>query len=553
MDTRHALAPGTELRSPSCIYTIQSVLGRGGFGITYSATYIAIEHGEPVMVFAAVKEHFISSLSQRDPDTGTVITSEPAAGKVNASLHDFISEARRLKSLSGQNHNIVNVREVFEANGTAYYAMEHLGTLNLRDYIAARGPLTVEQAYVLLRPIIEAVGMLHTNRITHLDIKPANIMIATDDDATQRPVLIDFGLSKHYNLDGSGTSVINSRGYSDGYSSIEQYAGIDTFSPSSDVYSLAAVLIFCLTGKTPPRATDLSCDGDIEALLPGSVKTKERKAIIKAMQPGRQKRTPDANALLETLDKAGNTTHHRHFNLKRTLSYTLPLIVVLIAAAAIYARCTAHSGSVIATAYSNTLTTTMLLDDDNNAVVCRQNYPYLIPVALGTYAGDKNSCTLNMRYSTGGNRHMSQFSKQTSYAGNMSANGESASISLHISNSTGKPHDNLADMFDDHARFMHTDDYYLSKALIGSRWQLQGDNSDTGDMYFDFVSPYYLKVTIADNSEFFNYLCLENGRLAISTDTKDYLCGTITDFDQGATMHLRFNDKGDPIAFSRIN
>ena len=108
----------------------------------------------------------------------------------------------------------------------------------------------------LMAPIVDAVAYLHRNRLTHLDIKPQNIMLATADDGSMRPVLIDFGLSKHYDANGNATSTVNTLACSDGYSPVEQYSGITTFSPSSDVYALGATMLACLIGKTPQKSTE---------------------------------------------------------------------------------------------------------------------------------------------------------------------------------------------------------------------------------------------------------------------------------------------------------
>lgn len=140
---------------------------------------------------------------------------------------------------------------MFEANNTAYYVMEYLEGESLDDYIRRVGPLTQEQTVYFLRPIVEAVALLHDNRLTHYDIKPQNIIIAPGSDSVPRPVLIDFGLSKHYDESGRATSTTPVGGHSPGYSPIEQYSSIAGFSPAADVYALGATAYHCLTGHPP--------------------------------------------------------------------------------------------------------------------------------------------------------------------------------------------------------------------------------------------------------------------------------------------------------------
>lgn len=168
--------------------------------------------------------------------------------------------------------------EVFEANNTAYYVMEYISGSSLDKYVADHGALSEQETLRLMRPILDAVRLLHQNRICHLDIKPANIMLSTDAEGGVRPVLIDFGLSKHYDSHGHATSTINSFGYSEGYAPVEQYKGITTFSPGADLYALGATLWHCLTAIDPPSALDVR-DGELASRLPESVSDEMRTMI----------------------------------------------------------------------------------------------------------------------------------------------------------------------------------------------------------------------------------------------------------------------------------
>lgn len=264
------LAPGTVIRGPERSYTILKVLGRGGFGITYLVSGKVRVGNIVVDVRFAMKEHFISSLCSRDGATKSVQFSAPVADQVSRSLKAFIKEARRLQSLGIEHTNVVRINEVFEANNTAYYVMEYIEGASLQDYVRKHGPMSADAAKALLQPLIEAVATLHSNSIAHYDIKPANIMLSEEADGSLRPVLIDFGLAKHYDDAGHATSSIAAAGYSPGYAPLEQYAGICSFSPRCDVYALAATLYFCVTGHAPKAAQQLRSDEvcrDIEPIL----------------------------------------------------------------------------------------------------------------------------------------------------------------------------------------------------------------------------------------------------------------------------------------------
>ncbi len=298
-----ALRAGTVLHGAS-EYHIVKVLGAGGFGITYLATAKLRFGNLPVDVRVAIKEHFMSDHCERGGDAATVVCpgTEKNRTLVADSLKDFIGEARRLKEYGAGHSNIVKVNEIFEANGTAYYVMEYIDGQSMADYIAAKGSLDENGIRALVVPVVDAVSFLHKHQLTHLDIKPGNIMLSANEDGSVRPVLIDFGLSKHYNSDGSATSTVNITAVSDGFSPVEQYSGIRTFSPTADVYALGATMYSAATGTIPTVSTEWPSgepDAGISTLpLSGQL----RAAIARAMSSNKNDRYPDAGALLAALN-----------------------------------------------------------------------------------------------------------------------------------------------------------------------------------------------------------------------------------------------------------
>ena len=134
------LKEGTILKSITREYKVESVLGSGGFGITYKVTAeIQIGTSKMTQIFA-LKEHFVKKCCERD-NSGRVTCSKPSLEIVNTTKADFIAEAQRLRNL--KHPNIVKVQEVFETNNTAYYAMDYLNGENLRNYVLARKRLSV--------------------------------------------------------------------------------------------------------------------------------------------------------------------------------------------------------------------------------------------------------------------------------------------------------------------------------------------------------------------------------------------------------------------------
>ena len=313
----NALPAGTVLHGNN-VYTIERVLGAGGFGITYLASTVVRQGNLSFKGEVAIKEHFMSDHCERQPGSTHIKIEGTAKIKdlVASSRKDFLSEARRLSALGSGHNNIVHVNEVFEANGTAYYVMEYLGGQSLDDYLQANGPLGADALRAVMMPIVEATAFLHANHLTHLDIKPANIMLVQGDDGTTRPVLIDFGLSKHYDEHGNATSTVNTMGASDGYAPIEQYSGIRTFSPTADVYALGATMLACATGRRPSISSGWM-PGEPQATIAAlSVDNSLKAAIAKAMDNSVHNRYPDAGAMLAALGGGGGGTHIFHFDYK---------------------------------------------------------------------------------------------------------------------------------------------------------------------------------------------------------------------------------------------
>ncbi len=301
-----ALAPGTVLVGEQR-YVIERLLGAGGFGMTYLASTTVAYGNIKLKGYVAIKEHFLSDHNEREAVTLRVTTPGTARSRelVANSLRDFLGEARRLRGLGAGHPDIVKVNEVFEANGTAYYVMEYLDGNSLWSGVNGRG-MTEDDMRAVMHPIIDAVAYLHRNRLTHLDIKPQNIMLACDDNGATRPVLIDFGLSKHYDGEGHATSTVNTLACSDGYSPVEQYSGITTFSPAADVYALGATMLACLTGKTPPKSTEWPAAERLRYVDSLSVSDSLREALRGALAESNS-RLADADALLAALSDSKTT------------------------------------------------------------------------------------------------------------------------------------------------------------------------------------------------------------------------------------------------------
>lgn len=289
-----SLSVGSVLQSGK--YEIIKILGQGGFGITYLAKHRLLG------TFFAIKEFFPQDYCIREGITSHISVAVPANEDLVSRLRDrFIKEAQNIASL--KHPGIVIIHDVFEENNTAYYVMDFIEGKSLDDIVTTGGPLRERAAIDYIIKIAEALDFIHQRKMTHFDVKPANIMVRS---SANEPVLIDFGLSKQFNEQGHARSTLL-MGVSHGFSALEQYFqdGITGFSPQTDVYSLGATLYFLLTGRIPPEAPRLS--GSVIE-VPETISPGVAEAIKWAMLSDSEKRCPTARDFIKSLQKCSSVS-----------------------------------------------------------------------------------------------------------------------------------------------------------------------------------------------------------------------------------------------------
>ena len=311
------LQSGTLLQSGK--YIIKGVLGQGGFGITYLAEQVSL-HRE-----VAIKEFFIQSICDRDSERTLVYTaSQQASTTVEKYKQKFLNEAN---TISGLHHpNIISIFDVFEENDTAYYVMEYINGGSLQDIINNKSQLPESDAIDYITHIANAVDYLHSRRINHYDIKPANILIRQGGT----PVLIDFGISKIYDESGNRVTTMPV-GISDGYAPIEQYSqeGTLTFSPQADIYSLGATLYKLVSGQTPPSAPSRT-SGTV-LTFPEGIKESTRRAIESSMELVKRDRLGSVSAFLKMLTNNVPSSDNAHSTNSGKTRTILLIIIGLLA------------------------------------------------------------------------------------------------------------------------------------------------------------------------------------------------------------------------------
>ncbi len=273
-------------------YRIVDSLGRGGFGITYLAEQVNLHRK------VCIKEFFPKDYYKRDEDSVSIsLLSDGFAESMNKFKAKFVKEAQTIATL---NHaNIIPIHDVFEENGTAYYVMDYIEGESLSERVKRGGAMSERDAVAYIKQVASALEHIHEQQIMHLDVKPGNIMVRSKDD---HAILIDFGLSKHYDATSGEATSTTPVGVSHGYAPMEQYrpGGVSTFSPETDIYSLGATLYYLVTGSVPPLAADIADDG--LPALPTHLSHGVRTAIERSMTEKRKDRPHTIKEFLALLD-----------------------------------------------------------------------------------------------------------------------------------------------------------------------------------------------------------------------------------------------------------
>lgn len=266
-------------------YQLLNVLGEGGFSLTYRGAWKTEVQGSlgaiPTLVPVCIKEYFFKDYCLRNPKTGFIETNSETGKEIfGKNKEKIIKEAQILSEI--HHPNVVNVLEVFKQNNTVYIVMEFISGLSLKQLVEQKGVFSEDKLKKIVYKIGQALDYIHGKNILHLDIKPSNILM----DRNQNPKLIDFGISKRYDLTDDQQTSTTLQAASKGYASIEQYdsEAMQVFSPRPDIYSLGATMYFLLTGQVPTESILRSTKGltNPRELNP-NISEKTEEVILKSM------------------------------------------------------------------------------------------------------------------------------------------------------------------------------------------------------------------------------------------------------------------------------
>ncbi|HET6547986.1 MAG TPA: serine/threonine-protein kinase [Solirubrobacter sp.] len=200
-------------------YRIESRVGRGGMGVVYRATDLALDR--PV----ALK-----------------VLSEDLARDAGFRRR-FVSESKLAASLD--HPNVIPIHAAGEHEGILYIAMRFVPGDDLRTVLRNEGAMEPERTVRIISQIASALDAAHAEGLVHRDVKPANVLLTADDHA----YLTDFGLTKRLSADTEATRSGMVLGTLD-YIAPEQIRG-ERIGPFTDVYSLGCMLAHMLTGQVP--------------------------------------------------------------------------------------------------------------------------------------------------------------------------------------------------------------------------------------------------------------------------------------------------------------
>ncbi len=274
-------------------YIIGTILGIGGFGVTYKAFDTRLSS------IVAIKEFFPQNLSSRMPGEGELRLFMGDSFK-NFQIHKqrFVEEGKNLAKFTGDAH-IVNVLDSFEDNNTAYIVMEYLEGVTLKEYmLQSGGVIEYIRATEIMKELLEGLKTIHLKGIIHRDISPDNIYVLRDGCVK----ILDFGAARFAAKEEWTQSVVVKKGYAPP----EQYRNNMRQSEQTDLYAAGATFYKMLTGKTPEESIERAEKDTLQrpSKIISAIDAQTDKFIMKSIALKPELRFKNADAMLAALSGA---------------------------------------------------------------------------------------------------------------------------------------------------------------------------------------------------------------------------------------------------------
>ena len=205
-------------------YRILGLLGRGGMGTVYKVQHVALNK--------------IFALKILNLD----VTSD------DKTIRRFDQEAKSVGVLTHE--NLIGVHDYgLSDDGVPFLVMDYLEGVELKDEIERLGYLEESRAASIFQKVAEGLAYAHEQGVVHRDIKPSNIMLVTDRDGNEKPIIVDFGIAKRQAVDKNLTQTGEVFG-TPVYMSPEQCLGNEV-DARTDIYSLGCMMYEAVSGKQP--------------------------------------------------------------------------------------------------------------------------------------------------------------------------------------------------------------------------------------------------------------------------------------------------------------
>ncbi|MEO8060295.1 MAG: serine/threonine-protein kinase [Burkholderiales bacterium] len=246
----HTLPEGTRIRD----YKITGLIGEGGFGIVYLAFDVSLQRR------VAIKEYLPASMASRANTSMAVVVKSARHQETFAlGLKSFLNEARLLARFD--HPSLVKVYRFWEENNTAYMVMPYYEGPTLKKVLADLGHAPDEAALrTWLRPLLDALAVMHAAHCFHRDIAPDNILLTASG-----PLLLDFGAARRVIGDMTHALTVVLK---PGFAPIEQYGESSAMTQGAwtDLYALASVVYAAVTGHAPVSSVERLMDDRLQPL-----------------------------------------------------------------------------------------------------------------------------------------------------------------------------------------------------------------------------------------------------------------------------------------------
>ena len=305
------LPKGTLLHHGS--YRIDSYLASGGFGNTYIATNTAFNEK------VAIKEFFLRGSAERTQDLVSIRVTQGSELHFEEQKEKFKKEAQRIRAL--HNPHIVRVHDLFEDNGTVYYVMDYINGESLASRLTRNaGPMNEAEVRNILFQVLDALKEVHAAGLRHLDIKPDNILIDTNNQV----FLIDFGASKMQSNQKDGITHTSALTATPEYAPLELMSGnTQNIGPWTDLYSLGATAVRLLTNQNPPTA-DALLEMSMDWFNPKeNISESMKEFVLRCMTISTRLRPQTAEEAINVLN--GLHTKEQQIPSQKPLDYTPPI------------------------------------------------------------------------------------------------------------------------------------------------------------------------------------------------------------------------------------